>query len=187
MPRPCCQADEPLPADLAALEEPERFLITAYRRWIAGLSGSRPAQWSLVWNDFAARLGAAEGRQGLAALTSLVLALQRHARRRIACAPPCCGQVCADEICLASFVAACQQGRWRRARAAAEWLVHAEGIGPMLQAGDRLARAMGARSLTLVLRGGDRPHLPAIRLAYTAPPRSRGGSTASPVIRSESG
>lgn len=137
------------PDSTLELEEAEHLLVWALRRWLAGLQGNSAQQWSMVWNDFAKRFGAEDGRKGLAGLAALVKELQISARRTIHHLPPCCRFLGADELSVLGFVGACQRGDWALARAQAEWLVRADGIGGLLEAGVRLSAVLSAHSLHL--------------------------------------
>lgn len=139
----------PLPTSMSELTEPERLIAGALRHWVAGLGGASPHTRSLVWNEMSRRLGAAEGRIALAALSRIVSALQEHARRRIRVHKPCCAFLGADELGLVALVAACQHGRWPLARARAEWLVESDGVGALLDAGAALGGVLASRGQRL--------------------------------------
>ncbi|MFQ5773883.1 MAG: hypothetical protein ACE5GS_05145 [Kiloniellaceae bacterium] len=149
---PIVRADLSAPTSVDQLAEGERLIVRAFRCWILGLRENTAEHWSVAWNDFAGRLGAHDGKAALSGLAGLVRELHHHARRRFRHHHPCCGCLTGDEVALVGFVGACQRGEWVLARALAEWLVHGEGIGGMIEAGARLSEAMLRASLFLPSR-----------------------------------
>jgi len=137
---------------MAELEPAERFLVSAFRRWVLGLRDNRGALMSLVWDDFEGRFGARDGKDAMAAFAGVIRGLQCHARRRIAHHQPCCPCLGGDETGIVCFVAACQNGQPLLARGLAEGMVRDEGVGELLGAAARMARLMKKYGLELPLR-----------------------------------
>ena len=63
------------------LDPPARLVVWAFRRWILGLRQNSGLHWSLVWNEFAGRLGTHDGRVAMSGFTEMMQHFQRHARR----------------------------------------------------------------------------------------------------------
>jgi len=142
--------EPPFPARMDELGEAERLIASSLRRWIAGHADSDPRHWQAVWNGLAGALGAADGREALGALESLVRVLWNGARRPVRYHRPCCTMLGPDEFrIVTTLVAACQGGRWPAARGHAEWLVDGDGVGDLLHAASRLARALARQGRTL--------------------------------------
>lgn len=141
--------EAPWPTSTAELDPSERLIVWAFRRWLLGLPQNAGEHWSFVWNDFARQFGAQDGKEALSAFTGLIKGLQCYARRTIHHHQPCCPCLGADEVCLVSLVAACQNHQRQLARALAEWMVQSDGVGDLLEAGMRLARVMQRHSLNL--------------------------------------
>ncbi len=131
----------------AALGPSERLMVTAYRRWILGLRENRGAHWSLMWNEFAGRLGSHDGRIAMAAFFDVMHELQLHARRKLYHHQPCCKHLGIDEVCLLRLLCACQKRKRGLAGRLAEWLVRAEGREQLTEAGERLGAALEERGL----------------------------------------
>ena len=150
-------ATAPLPAAMAELTEAEHLIAWALRHWVLGLRSGTSRTWTLVWNEFARRLGAADGKAALSALLRLIAALQEHAHRPLHVHRPCCPCLDADEFSLVALVAACQKGRWPLARTRAEWLADGNGVGDLLEAGDALGRALARHAPRLPERTDSGP------------------------------
>ncbi len=137
----------PRPACVEDLNEAERFALRTFRRWAMGFEGDPDRHLPCVWREFIARLGTEDARAALAAFAALVRELVSASRRPIAYHRPCCPCLGAAELSFLGFVAACQHRRWGLARALAEWMVRADGVGGMLEAGARFARLMDRHAL----------------------------------------
>jgi hypothetical protein len=111
---------------------------------------------SMVSTEFSRQLGSPEAEQAIGSFVVLIRGLQEHARRRIRHHQPRCPCLGADEVWLVCLIGACQQGELRRARTLAEWMVHADGIGDLLDAATRFGRAMERHGLVIPRR--DRDH-----------------------------
>lgn len=135
-------SDCAFPARLDQLTEGERLIAGNFRRWIAGHADGNPQHWMIVWNDLVGKLGAADGKAALGGLEALVRVIWSHARRSVRYHRPCCAMLGPDEYRVVALVAACQAGEWPAARLLAEWLVGDDGVGDLLGAGSRLARAI---------------------------------------------
>jgi len=133
-------ADAAPPRTTADLSPPDRLLLRAARDWLAGMRDSSGARMACAWNALAAELGPARGHAAMAGLLGLTRALC-HARRTFRTHWPGCPCLSRDEIALVALLDACRDGTARRARAHAEWLTHADGVGDLLEAGYRLASA----------------------------------------------
>lgn len=134
---------------LEDLPAAERLLLRAFRRWVAGLRRNDGQQWAFVATDFREHFDPDQARDAMAALAALVRETWTAARRPIACHPPCCALVAADEALLVEFIGACQAGHWLLANTLAGLLLGADGAGDLLSAAARLARTMEARGLLL--------------------------------------
>ncbi|MFQ5784533.1 MAG: hypothetical protein ACE5H8_06885 [Alphaproteobacteria bacterium] len=134
---------------MAELDPAERLIVWAFRRWVLGLLENKGGYWSCVWNEFARQFGARDGKEALSSFATLIKGLQCYARRTIHHHHPCCPCLGADEVSLICFVAACQNRRPQLARSLAEWMVHPDGAGELLEAGIRLAQAMRRHALNL--------------------------------------
>ena len=156
------------PRRIEDLPVAERLLLRAFRRWVAGLSRNDGQQWAFVATDFREHFDPDQARDAMAALAALVRATWAAARRPIACHPPCCAYVAADETLLVEFIGACQAGHWLLANTLAGLLLGAEGGGDLLRAAASLARTLEARGLLLSppaegsLGGRRRPEAPAV-------------------------
>ena len=146
-----------LPRRSAELTAAERLVVGALRHWIVGLGDNSGRHWSHAWNDLARELGSGPARDAVAGLTRLVATLGGHARGRIRHHLPCCPCLTADEVRLLGFIAACQAAAPAAARAQAEWLVRADGVGDLLAAGLALGQALGQRGQRLPVRAVRRP------------------------------
>lgn len=132
----------PWPTSMADLEPAEKLVVWAFRRWGLGLRQHTAEHWSCVWNEFAKRFGVCDGKEALSGFTYMIKELQCSPRRTIRYHQPCCPCVGADEVCFVSFVAACQNQQSLLARVIAERMVQPDGVGGLLEAGNRLARVM---------------------------------------------
>ena len=147
-------------ADLAAAE---RFVIRAFRHWVAGMG--RPdlaVHCAVVWNDFARDLGTADGKAALTAFAAMIHGIARAARRPIQCHRPCCSCLTADEFWVIRLAQAGQDADHVLAAALCCWLV----AGPDQPEVIRNAIAFGG----LLRQHGH--HLPS-RHADSATPRHR--------------
>jgi hypothetical protein len=133
---------ERLPERLEELEATDRLVAWSLRRWINGWRFTRPAEWSLVWNELAGQYGPRAARQALLGLAGIVHALCAYARRPIRYHQPCCTALGIDEYRIILLVSACRSGDMFRAGGLAEWLVRSEGQPGLLSAADRLATAL---------------------------------------------
>ena len=140
------------PTSTQELDVSERLIIWALRRWVHGLRQNDGRQWTLVWKEFGRQFNGRDGTIALAGFVQFVDALQRHTRRAMQLHRVCCSYLSTDEIRLIGIVAACQGEAAIVAKARAEWLVHAEGIGDILEAGAKLATIMQRNGLTLPRR-----------------------------------
>lgn len=140
------------PTSTQELDVSERLVIWALRRWVRGLRQNDGTQWTLVWKEFGRQFNGRDGTRALAGFVRLIDGLQRHTRRVMRLHLACCPYLSADEVCLVGFVAACQGNEPAVARARAEWMVHAEGVGDMLEAGAQLAAIMQRHGLVFPKR-----------------------------------
>ena len=130
------------PTRIEDLDGTEYLLVWCLRRWLAGHAQRQPALCESVWNELAAALGAARGRQGLGALVRLVCVLSDQAERPFRYHPPCCGWLTAEESQAAALVVHLGSGDLLRARGLAEWLVRPDGVADLLAAAAQLAAAL---------------------------------------------
>lgn len=141
------------PTSMLELDPAEALLVWALRRWVLGLRENVGGHLAMVSQEFARQLDSPESDNALASFAALMRGLQEHARRRIRHHQPCCPCLGADEVWLVCLVGACQRGDLCHARALAEWMVHSDGIGDLLDAAARLARVMGHHALLIPSRG----------------------------------
>ncbi len=132
----------PFPKSMCELSEGEHLIVWSFRRWIAGHADRNANHWLLVWNNLARKLGTEAGRDALGGLEAVVRAIWNNARRQVRYHRPCCAILGPDEYRVVALIGACQAGEWSAARLLAEWLVGDNGVGDLLGAGSRLARAM---------------------------------------------
>lgn len=150
----------PVTGPVTELDPAERFVAENLRRWLIGLQGPANGDWCAVWNAFARRFGAEDGRRAISGLAGLVASLARQARHPIRHRCRLCPSLSADEIGVLAFIGACQRREWGLARAAAEWLVAADGVGDMLLAGQRLGAVLTAHGVRLPARTVRRLEMP---------------------------
>jgi hypothetical protein len=150
---PVSQDQAVAPGDLLQGEE---VVLRSLRLWIIGLRSNAPHCWSRVWNDFAKRFGTKDAGLALSGLAGCIKTLQLNARRKIRHHPPCCRYLAPDEVSFLGFIGACQRADWMLSRHKAEWLVQADGIGDLLEAGSRLAAVLAEHGLMV----RDRPASP---------------------------
>ena len=146
--------EPPFPRSVYDLNDPERFLVTSFRRWVIGLRENNGEHWSYVWNEFAREMGAHGGKMALASFAKLIRSLQRHARKTIYYHQPCCACLGADEAWVLCFLSACQHRQVSLATALLEWMVEPSGNGELLEAGAELGQLMEHHSLILPDRRG---------------------------------
>jgi hypothetical protein len=111
---------------LVGLGDLERRVILYLRLWETGEAGRRE-----VWQDVAARLGAASGRAALRRFEALRAAIASHAPRPPMIRPLAAGEAGQDELLLAGLVAAAAAGDGKAL------VAHAREIAPL--AADRIA------------------------------------------------
>lgn len=131
------------------LASAEIFLLRSFRYWISGLKNNAPHHWSLVWNDFAKRFGAADAKTALCGFFGVMKALQTHARRKVRHYPACCSHITGDEEAMVAFFSACQKGDWNLARRKGEWLLQEDGIGDCLLSAGAVTGIMTSHNLML--------------------------------------
>ncbi len=134
------------------LDASEQLIVWALRRWVGGLRQNDGTQWTLVWREFGRQFSQQDGTRALAGFARLIDGIQRHARRVMRLHQACCPCLSADEVCLVGLIAACQCPAPATAKARAEWMVHADGVGPMLEAGTQFASIMQRHGMTLPWR-----------------------------------
>lgn len=136
------------PTRMQELSEGERLVVWSYRRWVVGMQTHEEGHWIRVWRELGCVLGTESARATLGGLQRMIREVAMHARRPVRLHPPCCGMICADELSLVALIAACQRRDHQQARRLAEWLVRAEGVGDLIEAGRIVADAMaGQRQL----------------------------------------
>jgi hypothetical protein len=143
------------PTSMGELEPAESLLVWALRRWILGLQENAGHHLSMVSREFARQLESPRAEDAMGSFAALIRGLQEHARRRVRHHQPCCPCLGSDEVWLVCLIGSCQRGELCRARALAEWMVHAEGIGDLLDAATRLGRALEDRCLIIPCRNED--------------------------------
>lgn len=137
------------PITLSQLNEGERFVIRVFRRWVHGAVGDTGLHGRLLWQALCDSLGEADARPALTALSEVIRTVQRYARRRFAYHQPCCSGVTLDEVAVCRLLAACQHRRLELARGHALWLVHADGVGDLLDAACSLAATLRRHGMVL--------------------------------------
>ena len=135
-------ATSPFPAETEALDETDRLIAWMFRHWVIGHSDDR--HWSLVWREVADGYGGETASEAVTALAAVVRVICENARRGFVYHQPCCPSLAADEYRLIAFLGACRRGDARRAAGLAEWMVRADGVGELIEAGTRLVRTMGS-------------------------------------------
>jgi len=135
-------APEAGPGNLQELSIGERFTVRAFRRWVQGAIGNPGTHGRLLWQALTEGLGEDDAREALLALTDLIRTVQVYARRRFAYHQPCCSALTLDETAVLRLIGACQHRRLERARGHALWLVHADGVGDLLEASCTLAATL---------------------------------------------
>jgi hypothetical protein len=148
-------ARPPFPAETEALDQTDRLVAWMFRHWVIGHSDDR--HWSLVWREIADSYGRECASEAVTALASLVRVICENARRGFVYHQPCCPCLAADEYRLIAFLGACRAGEARRAAGLAEWIVRAEGIADLIEAGSRLVRTMGSARAQPADQGDDAP------------------------------
>lgn len=143
------------PTSVCELEPAESLIVWALRRWVLGLQENAGHHLFLVSREFARQLESPEAEDAMSSFAALIRGLQEHARRRVRHHQPCCPCLGIDEVWLVCLVGSCQRGELCRARALAEWMVHSDGIGDLLDAATRLGRVMGKHYLIIPCRDGD--------------------------------
>lgn len=132
-------APDAAPGSLSNLTVGERVAIRAFRRLIRSTVADTGLHGRLLWQNLRESLGEDDAHAGLMALTAMFRTLQAYARRRIAYHQPCCSTLTLDEIAVLRLLSACQHRRLELARGRALWLVHADGLGDLLDAACDLA------------------------------------------------
>jgi hypothetical protein len=133
-----------VPESPGHLDACERLLIRCFRRWTSGIARSDPTALEASWKELADAVGPAWARSILDAMSSLVFRLAGAGRRIIRHHHPCCPRLTVDELRLIRLVAASQHGAKAAAEAAAEELLGAEGVGPVVEGAADLAAAFAA-------------------------------------------
>lgn len=135
-----------------------RLAVWATRNWLDGPSGQQT-----VWNHFAVRLGAAEGRIATTRLEAYLGAIARHADRNLHRRCVACDCLSADEAMIGQLVECAACGACAGACAAAISIVRGDGVSETVDAAQAFGRS--------ALRIGDAPSSPADD-ARSAPPRA---------------
>jgi hypothetical protein len=148
-------AAPPFPAQTEALDETDRLIAWMFRHWVIGHGDDR--HWSVVWRDLAERYDGTTASEAVTALAAVVRVICENARRGFVYHQPCCPCLAADEYRLIAFFGACRNGEARRAAGLAEWIVRADGVGEMIEAGTRLVRTMGSAGAPPACERDDAP------------------------------
>jgi hypothetical protein len=135
-------AAPPVPSQTEALDAGDRLIAWMFRHWVIGHGDDR--HWSLVWREIADGYDGETASEAVTALASLVRVICETARRGFVYHQPCCPCLAADEYRLIAFLGACRRGEARRAAGLAEWMVRAEGVGDLIEAGTRLVRTIAS-------------------------------------------
>jgi len=153
------------PTKLTDLTPAERFVVRAFRRWVAAMGGPEmSAHGAVAWNDFARGFGTADGKVALSAFVAMVHGIARAARRPIRCHRPCCLGLSADELWIVRLTSAGQAADHALASILSCWLVAPAGQDDVV----RNAIVFGG----LLSRHG-----------YDLPSRRRTGNDAGPTPR----
>ena len=134
----------PTPLRVGALCGAEGFFLQSLRGWCQGQECR-----SRVWNDYAKRFGAADGRLLLHLFCACHGAVRQGASRPIVHHPPCCPYLTPDELRLTAMLCAVALDRIEGARFLAHVLVRSEAVAPVLDTMSALAGAYAARGLTV--------------------------------------
>ena len=128
------------PAETEALDEGDRRIAWMFRHWVIGYGDDR--HWSLVWREIADKYGEEVATEAVIALAAVVRVICENARRGFVYHQPCRPCLAPDEYRLIAFLEACRRGEAHRAAGLAEWIVHTDGVGDLIEAGSRLIRAV---------------------------------------------
>ncbi len=122
-----------LPTLMDELVPGERLVVWAFRRWVVGWKTGDHRQWDRVWSEFCFKLGSHTAREALTAFSAIMTTIRQNARRPIQHHQPCCPCIGADEVALASLIAAAQRGETAVARGIAVWLVRGDAVDTMVR------------------------------------------------------
>jgi hypothetical protein len=122
-----------LPTLMDELVPGERLVVWAFRRWVVGWKTGDHRQWDRVWSEFCFKLGSHTAREALTAFSAIMTTIRQNARRPIRHHQPCCPCIGADEVALASLIAAAQRGEMAVARGIAVWLVRGDAVDTMVR------------------------------------------------------
>jgi hypothetical protein len=111
--------------------KPERLVVSGFRCCMAGYEFGDIECWETGWRFYVGELGPGEARSLMGELQFWVRSVRGETRRRIACFPHGCQQVCHDECMALSMIAGIQDNRRDLAEFAASHLLGAASeIGP---------------------------------------------------------
>ena len=133
--------EEPL-LRLGAIGESESLFLRSMRGWSKGHEGLTE-----VWNEYARRFGAADGRLLLHLFCSCYSAIRLAAKRPIRHHAPCCPYLAPDELRLTALFCASALGRVENTLFAAHLLLNHDEMPAVLSAVSRLGSAYAARGL----------------------------------------
>lgn len=138
----------PPPTDrFSDLTEPERLVVRAFRRWLAGGEHRET-----LWRTLAYELDAGAARDALMGLEATIRVLTAHACRNITYHHPCCISLGADEAGLLTLVTAVQRDQRELARVVAGTFVLPDGMRVLLAAAEMFASALKSARMELPLR-----------------------------------
>ena len=86
----------------------EHLVLEGYRQWSSGIITGDYSHWERVWNMFAAKLGAKQGRLALDALTQFTKTLGLCAVCPLKTSPIGCHHLCRDEVFILGLLSGIQ-------------------------------------------------------------------------------
>jgi len=103
--------------------KPERLVVSGFRCCMAGYEFGDIECWETGWRYYVGEIGSGEARSLMGELQFWVRSVRGETRRRIACFPHGCQNVCHDECMALSMVSGMQDGRRDLAEFAASYLL----------------------------------------------------------------
>ena len=91
--------------------KPERLVVSGFRCCMAGYEFGDIECWETGWRYYVGELGSGEARTLMGELQYWVRSVRGESRRRIACFPHGCQNVCHDECMALSMISGMQDGR----------------------------------------------------------------------------
>ena len=125
------------------LDHALKLVLRAYRSWVKGIRDNDCRSWNEVWNAFTWAYGTRDGKLALTWFVRMINVIREHAGRTVHYHQPGCPCLGDDERAFLGLVGACRLGQAMTARASAEALVTAAGVGDLIGAAGQLALVLG--------------------------------------------